>query len=134
MAKAATADTEFHRHDRVVANVDLAGIPAGVPCTPAGTPGKITVVDGFTWTRYRVLFENGVDRGFLDEHHLVRPKDFVPVDQRVEVEAAAPSEAADSPDGGDEAAGGDDGGSRGGVPAHLLERSKKARERLAAAS
>jgi hypothetical protein len=133
MAKAATADTEFHRHDKVVANVDLAGMPAGVPHTPAGTPGKVTVVDGFTWTRYRVLFENGVDRGFLDGGDLVRPKDFIPVDQRVAVEAEAPSAASDDGDAGGDAGSGDDGGSRGGVPAHLLERSKKARERLAAA-
>ncbi|HLT15197.1 MAG TPA: hypothetical protein VK007_00725 [Acidimicrobiales bacterium] len=108
------------RHDKVVANIDLPGVPAG-------TPGKVLVVSGLTWVRYRVLFENGVELGMLDGRHIVRPGDFIPLDERVEEEVAA-EEAAD--DAGDaEAAGGGD--NEWGVPAHLLERSKRARERLA---
>lgn len=50
-------------HDRVVAKVDLAGVPAG-------TKGKVIVADGFNWLRYRVLFANGVELSDLDARHL----------------------------------------------------------------
>ena len=49
---------ELKRHEKVRANVDLPGVPAG-------TPGKVLVVSGLTWVRYRVLFENGVEHGLL---------------------------------------------------------------------
>jgi hypothetical protein len=125
MAKGATAENPLKRHERVVANVDLDGIPAG-------TGGRITLANGLTWHRYRVLFDNGEDRGHLDNRHLVRPKEFVPLDERVEEEptAATAAAGADEP----EAAPADASGDRGGVPAHLLERSKKARERLTASA
>lgn len=119
------ASIELKRHDKVRANVDLPGVPAG-------TPGKVLVVSGVTWMRYRVLFENGVEQGLLDGRHLVRPRDFIPLDQRVEEEPVEATAAAES-----DGAAGDDGGGADenafGVPAHLIERSKKARERLAAA-
>lgn len=119
------ASINLKRHDKVRANIDLPGVPAG-------TRGKVLVVSGVTWIRYRVLFEGGVEHGLLDGRHLVRPGDFVPVDQRVGVAVDAAEAASD-----DGAAGGaaDAGAADNafGVPAHLLERSKKARERLAAA-
>lgn len=121
MARVASADDGLRRHEKIVANIDMPGIPVG-------TPGKILLVNGMTWRRYRVLFANGVNRGSLDHRHLVRPKAFVPLDQRVEEEATeeqrdeAPVEA--------EAA--SDAVNRFGVPDHLLERARKARERLTA--
>ena len=54
-----------------------------------------------SWIRYRVLFENGVEHGLLDGRHIVDPKDWVPVDERVEEEAVAEAAAADG-DGGAE--------------------------------
>jgi len=108
------------RHDEVVANIDLPGVPAG-------TPGKVLTVSGLTWVRYRVLFENGVELGLLDGRHICRPGDFVPLDQRVEEEVAAEADAGDAGEAA-QAGGGDN---EWGVPAHLLERSKRARERLA---
>ncbi len=117
------ASIELKRHEKVRANVDLPGVPAG-------TPGKVLVVSGVTWARYRVLFANGVELGMLDGRHLVRRGDFVPLDQRV-VEAAVETQVeTDAAPAGD--AGADDNAF--GVPAHLLERSRKARERLTAAS
>ena len=54
-------------HDRVVNNEALPGVPAG-------TRGKVILVEGFAWTRYRVLFEtdvpNGTDIGSLDRSAL----------------------------------------------------------------
>ncbi len=119
------ASIELKRHEKVRANVDLPGVPAG-------TPGKVLVVAGLTWMRYRVLFQNGVEHGLLDGRHLVRPKDFIPVDERVEVEAVGPS--SDGPgDAGEAADAGAGDDNEFGVPAHLLERAKAARARREAA-
>jgi hypothetical protein len=111
------------RHDKVVANIDLPGVPAG-------TPGKVLVVSGVTWLRYRVLFENGVEHGLLDGRHIVARKDFVPLDERVEVEEVAVADTA--ADDGAAAASGAAADNEFGVPAHLLERAVAARARRAA--
>ncbi|MGY6499402.1 MAG: hypothetical protein ACXIVQ_00685 [Acidimicrobiales bacterium] len=48
---------QLRRHQKVVAAVALPGVPEG-------TKGKVTMVLGMgPWIRYRVIFENGVDRG-----------------------------------------------------------------------
>ena len=51
------------RNHQVVAAVDLPGVPAG-------TAGRIKITNGFAWTRYWVLFDNGVDMGSLDASQL----------------------------------------------------------------
>ena len=88
------------------------------------------MVTGVTWIRHRVLFANGVELGQLDGRHLVRPKAFVPLDQRAEevVEAVAAGNGAEAEVGGEAEA----ADNPFGVPAHLLERSRQARERLGA--
>ena len=75
-----TDDKPFRKREKVVAAVDLPGIPAG-------TPGKIVLVNGFAWIRYRVFFENGAEMGSLDHRHLVRRSEWdgVPVDADVAV-------------------------------------------------
>jgi hypothetical protein len=55
---------QLRRHEKVVAAVDLPGVPAG-------THGKVTLVNGFAWIRYRVFFDNGADVGSLDRSQLV---------------------------------------------------------------
>jgi hypothetical protein len=50
-------------HDKVVATVDLPGVPAG-------TEGKVLLANGFNWLRYRVLFTNGVELGDLDGRNI----------------------------------------------------------------
>ncbi len=114
---------DLDRHQKVRAWVDLPGVPVG-------TPGKVLQVAGLSWVRYRVLFENGVDHGQLDGRHIVARDDFVPVDERVEVEEVV-STGGDADDAG---AGGDAAATDNefGVPAHLLERAKAARARRAA--
>ena len=114
---------DLDRHEKVRAWIDLPGVPVG-------TPGKVLQVAGVTWIRYRVLFENGIDHGLLDGRHIVARKDFVPVDERVEVEEIDLPEA----DGGASEAAGDAAADDNefGVPAHLLERAKAARARRAA--
>ena len=52
----------FSQHQKVVAAHDLPGIPAGAP-------GKILLINGLSWVRYRVLFDlddgERVERGML---------------------------------------------------------------------
>ena len=57
------ADTEFSRKDRVIAAEDRPGVPEG-------TPGKVVMVTGLSWIRYRVRFDNGVELNMLDGRYL----------------------------------------------------------------
>jgi hypothetical protein len=121
---------EFRRGDTVKTLDPLPGVPEG-------TRGRVYLVDGFAWTRYRVLFENGVDVGSLDGTALARPKDYEDALARREQAAQATEAAATAAEEGAEVAAGDGGGDKtvNGVvvPALLLDRSKRARERLSAA-
>lgn len=108
-----------------------------LPGVPQGTKGRVYLVDGFAWTRYRVLFDNGVDVGSLDGAALARPNDYEAALTRREQAAEAAEAAVVASEAGGEAegAGGADKTVNGVVvPALLLERSKRARERLAASA
>jgi hypothetical protein len=113
---------DLDRHEKVRAWVDLPGVPIG-------TPGKVLLVGGLSWVRYRVRFENGVEHGLLDGRHIVARKDFVPLDERVEVDDVVATEATAEEGAAGDAAAADN---EFGVPAHLLERAKAARARRAA--
>ena len=120
---------EFRRGETVKTLDPLPGVPQG-------TAGRVYLVDGFAWTRYRVLFTNGVDVGSLDGSALALPRDYEAALQRRQAAAEAAESAAAATDEGGEAAaaGGADKTVNGVVvPALLLERSKRARERLTAA-
>ncbi len=129
MAKRA-APHEFRRNEKVRTLDTLRGVPAG-------TEGRVYLVDGFAWTRYRVLFANGEDVGSLDGTALARPKDFEAALERREQAAEVAEAVADDSAAEDGAAAGGGGGDKtvNGVvvPALLLDRSKRARERLTAA-
>ena len=62
----ATSTDAYRLKDRVVAAHDLTGVPQG-------TQGRVTMVTGLSWTRYRVRFDNGVELGSLDARHLAPP-------------------------------------------------------------
>jgi hypothetical protein len=63
LAKPHPDQLELRTNDKVVASVDLPGVPAG-------TPGKVILANGFNWFRYRVLFANGQEVGDLDGRNL----------------------------------------------------------------
>ena len=128
MAKAALDG--FRRNEWVKNLDDLPGVPAG-------TRGRVYLVEGFTWTRYRVLFDNGIDIGSLDGAVLARPREFASaLERREQAAIAAEAAAAEAETAAEEGAGAaGEGKTVNGVsvPAHLLDRSRRARERLAAA-
>jgi hypothetical protein len=123
----ATSQTDFRRNEQVVALKDLPGIPAG-------TRGKVELVDGLTWTRYRVAFDNGVDRGTIDGSYLTRPGDFERRHAELEQEQSKAAEVAEATGDGEGDAVVDAGDSKVvngvAVPPHLIERSRSARQRL----
>lgn len=129
MGKGADTLTEFRRNQKVKLLDPLPGVPQG-------TEGRVELVAGFTWTRYRVVFDNGVDIGSIDGSMLARPKHYREALEERERAAHTAVESASSNGDSEEAAQATAGDSKVingvSVPAHLLERSKRARDRLAA--
>ena len=123
MATALDRTSPIRRHQKVVATINLPGVPEG-------TPGKVRVANGFAWYRYWVDFENGVELGHVDHGNLVRAGDWV----RFQVERAEASlqvsAEVDHPDGDDGDNGDETAEDRFGVPEYILERSRAARARL----
>ena len=125
MPKTIDRTLPIKRFKKVIATVDLPGVPEG-------TIGKVRVANGFTWYRYWVDFENGVRMGQVSHEHLCHEGDWGRFQlDRAEAERRA-LEALEAP----EASGEGDGpvevaaGNRFGVPEHLLQRSSDARTRL----
>ena len=125
MPKTIDRTLPIKRFKKVVATVDLPGVPEG-------TIGKVRVANGFTWYRYWVDFDNGVRMGQVSHDHLCHEGDWGHFQlDRAEAERRA-LEALEAP----EISGEGDGpvevaaGNRFGVPEHLLQRSSDARTRL----
>jgi hypothetical protein len=73
----------FKQHQKVVAARDLPGVVAG-------TPGKILLINGLAWVRYRVLFEGRIERGMLNAEDLTTPRAWqAEADERAAVERKA---------------------------------------------
>jgi hypothetical protein len=77
MAKKRVGD-QLQVKDKVVAAVDLLGVPAG-------TRGKVSLVNGFRWVRYRVYFDNGADLGSINRSDLVLAKDWTSTSDQTEI-------------------------------------------------
>jgi hypothetical protein len=77
MAKQRVGD-QLQVKDKVVAAVDLLGVPAG-------TRGKVSLVNGFRWIRYRVYFDNGADLGSINRSDLVLAKDWTGITDQTEM-------------------------------------------------
>ncbi len=93
---------------------------------PEGTGGKVIHVQGLSWIRYWVWFDNGLRVGTLGRNKLATTAEW---ERRHDVVTAVPGTVAAAT--GDESAGAVSG-DVGGVPGYLLERSKAARARFAA--
>jgi hypothetical protein len=63
MGTTISTERDFRRRQKVVAVVDLPGVPAG-------TFGKVWFVSGVTWVRYHVAFENGEQLANVDGNDL----------------------------------------------------------------
>ncbi len=123
MAKTATKN--LRKGDKVVTTADLRNVPEG-------TAGKVIVVNGLTWIRYWVRFDNGEVLGSISRDKLATKQDLI--DQANGVGLAATSDdSADAGDGGaaDEGAGGGVTTPNGTfVPQKHIDRAKAARARL----
>ncbi len=120
MVKDDKAD-QLKQRTKVVSLADLRGVPRG-------TTGRVTMVSGLTWIRYFVDFDNGVSVPSVDRSRLATPAEWREWKDRPEGLGVAA--AAGEPEA--ETAPGEAAAPVGGIPAHLLERSRQARERLAA--
>jgi hypothetical protein len=120
-------DTPFRRGERVVATRDIHHIASG-------TPGKVQIHNGLgRWDRYWVMFDGDRQVGQVDHHDLTRPwqLDEWMAREDAKAEAALRSEAeAQEAASKDAQGGGGGGGIADQIPAHLLERSKAAKQRL----
>lgn len=127
MAKKESTDQRLKPKERVVATVDMPGIPEG-------TTGKVIFPEGLTWIRYWVRFDNGVVRGTIDRSKLARPGEWAELVRRREAgedtsTAATASAGGDAPEAA--AAAGESVMVNGiPVPGFLIERSKARREFL----
>ena len=128
MPKTAAAE-DLRKGSKVVAAIDLRDVPAG-------TAGRIMLVDGFSWIRYWVRFDNGVQLGTIPRAKLATPGQWKRHLAGDDVLGAAAVTV-----GPDAAAGADAEAADGGgkttpsgtfVPEKLLDRSAAARARLAA--
>ena len=129
----------FDRNDRVELVRPLRGVPSRAQ-------GKVKVTNGLgPWLRYWVKFDSGVWVGQISQADLIGAGTWDAYtkrrdeEERKATEAAAAAAAHGGGDDAGEAAGGDAGagaasGPASKVPAHLLERSRQARERRAAAA
>ena len=70
MGTTISTETLFRRRQKVVAAVDLPGVPAG-------TFGKVWYAAGVTWIRYHVEFDNGVELANVDGHDLRDRKEYL---------------------------------------------------------
>ena len=125
MPKTIDRTLPIKRFRKVIATVDLPGVPEG-------TIGKVRVANGFTWYRYWVDFDNGVRMGQVSHEHLCHEDDWGRFQlDRAEAERRA-LEALEAPETSDEGNGPVEvaAGNRFGVPEHLLQRSRDARTRL----
>ncbi len=117
-----TASTVLKSGTRVRATVAMKGVPIG-------TEGKVIHVQGLSWIRYWVWFDNGIRLGTIDRAKLATAEDRERT-LNAGTEVALAEAGVPAPVG--EAAAEEAGESVSGVPALLLERSRKARERAAA--
>ncbi len=116
-----TALAELSVGTPVISTVSMRGVPEG-------TSGKVIHVQGLSWIRYWVWFDNGTRVGTLGRTKLATPAEWArrfdaPV-ERLGADVALSS--------GDGVVAADSSGDVGGVPGHLLERSRAARARWAA--
>ena len=124
---ATAAPEDLRRKDAVVAAVDLRDVPAG-------TKGKVVIVNGLKWIRYWVRFDNGVAIGSLDRSKIAKPEEWR---RRLDGTDTGPEVAATAGDGADDGAA-SDGASATGVttstgvvvPQKLIDRTRAARARL----
>lgn len=121
----ATATDKLRKGAKVVATTELRDVPEG-------TPGKVTMASGLSWTRYWVRFENGVTLGTISRDKLATKEDLeAKANGTVVAVGGGSAEVADAAGAADDGGGGGKATPSGTlVPQKLLDRSAAARTRL----
>ena len=123
---ATTVLSEFKTGDKVIAASALRRIPVG-------TKGTVIHTQGLTWPRYWVRFENGERLGTIDRSKLATAAEWErTLNGSNDVEVAVSPTGALVDAGSAVAEGSSVMESVNGIPGHLVERSRVARERWAA--
>jgi len=122
MAKPDPAPTALAARERVTLTRDIRGVAEG-------SSGRIKVANGLTWARYWVQFDSGAWVGSVSGADLVRESDWEAFKVRRTEEANRPVVAAMPAAAPGESAARSGSAANSRVPAHLLERSQKARAR-----
>lgn len=121
---ATTATKNLRKGDKVVTTADLRNVPEG-------TAGKVIVVNGLTWIRYWVRFDNGEVLGSISRDKLATKQDLLDRENGVGLDTG---EDAGGDGGGEAAAAEDTGGvtTPNGtfVSQKHIDRAKAARARL----
>jgi hypothetical protein len=125
----ATDSKLLSKRAKVVARNDLRDVPEG-------TKGRVQLVNGFTWVRYWVLFDNGVWLGSIDRKELATEDEWKRF-QAGDVDVFGDEAAAGGGEASEDAAAGeaDSGGGKTTpsgtfVPQKFLDRAAAARVRL----
>lgn len=128
MATTATATTQLSKGAKVVARSELRDVPEG-------TAGRVQLVNGLSWIRYWVRFDNGVSLGSVDRSVLATKDEWKRLQAGEDVfgEEAAEAEAEAAGEGG--AVEADSGGGKTTpsgtfVPQKFIDRAAAARQRL----
>ena len=80
MAPKISTEKMFRRRQKIVAAVDLPGVPAG-------TFGKVWFVSGVTWIRYHVAFDNGMEIANVDGAEITDRKSWLAEQAKLDQEA-----------------------------------------------
>ncbi len=80
MAPKISTEKMFRRRQKIVAAVDLPGVPAG-------TFGKVWFVSGVTWIRYHVAFDNGKEIANVDGAEITDRKSWLAEQAKLDQEA-----------------------------------------------
>lgn len=120
----ATATDKLRKGAKVVATTELRDVPEG-------TPGKVTMASGLSWTRYWVRFDNGVTLGTISRDKLATKDDLEAKANGTHVAVGAgTTEVAEDAGAADDGGGGKATPSGTLVPQKLLDRAAAARTRL----
>jgi hypothetical protein len=97
---------------------------------PEGTTGKVILVNGLSWIRYWVRFDNGVTLGSISRHKLATKEDLLRGPDTGMATDGADGDGGDGAEAAADASGGVTTPNGTFIPQKHIDRAKAARARL----